>query len=154
MDTRRIGPVTTAEQDIVDRLVADHPRDLSPTQVKALAATLRRRPDVVRTCIARAKARLVSNADRYAEAHMDAVDGAIKKKDFETAGKLSQWALEKIGDGGERIVEASQAVPVNPRIFIGLKLGGLALPAGATLDADVTEIADAPSPTHDDAADA
>ena len=126
---KRSGSITDAEQALIDRFVADQPREISTDQVKALAKVLRRRPSTVADCIQRARENFVSVAEGYVEVHQLAVEGALNRRDFDTAAKHAEWALEHLSQEGQRVVDRDVVETHAPKILIGVNLGGLGLPA-------------------------
>ena len=129
---KRSGGITDTEQALVDRFVADQPREISTDQVKALAKVLRRRPSTVRDCIQRARENFVATAEGYVEVHQQAVEGALNRRDFDTAAKHAEWALEHLSHEGQRMVDRDVAETHAPKIIIGVALGGMGLPVVPT----------------------
>ena len=125
---KRSGGITDTEQALIDRFVADQPREISTDQVKALAKVLRRRPSTVRDCIQRARENFVATAEGYVEVHQQAVEGALSRRDFDTAAKHAEWALEHLSHEGQRVVDRDVAETHVPKIIIGVALGGMGLP--------------------------
>ena len=126
-DSKRFGPITADEQQMVDQFLRDQPCDVSPERIKQLALVMRRTTTAVKTCIERARHNFTANAERYVEIHMEAVEGALERKDYDTAAKAAQWALEHQSAEGKRIVDKpADAKGGGVKILIGLKLGTLA----------------------------
>lgn len=132
---KRAGPVSKVEREFVAQFLADQPREITPRQERALAQTLRRSKDVIKTLIEEARENFVAGAQDYVNIHKQATQGALHTLDFDAALKGSQWALEHISAEGARIVDPPKAVTgsTGPRIQIGIKVGGI--------DNPVTEIA-------------
>lgn len=86
-------------------------------------------PRSVTTIIKAARRTLAERAEFYVEAHGVATIRAAIEGD----AKPAQWALDRIAEDGERIVDAPQAeAAVAPTTFnIGFKMGGL--PEGVTV---------------------
>lgn len=103
-------------------------------------------PSVVRQTIKKARATLAENAEMYASLHMDIVRDAMAigdSKGLAVAAKATQWALERIADGEERVVDpiprAGENKDTKPTEFkLGIIVGGVphqnALPAAPTVN--------------------
>ena len=97
----------------------------------------------VREAIKVARQALAGAAETYVELHMLATEVAALKGDASPA----QWALERIAEGGARVVDAPKTGPTGLGLRIGIAVGGVpqrSLPPGVSLDdvtveADVTE---------------
>ena len=135
---KRSGGITDTEQALIDRFVADQPREISTDQVKALAKVLRRRPSTVRDCIQRARENFVATAEGYVEVHQQAVEGALNRRDYDTAAKHAEWALEHLSHEGQRVVDRDVAETHAPKVIIGVNLGGMGLPAAPTTEPAIT----------------
>lgn len=141
--SRRAGVPSKDEQALVKQFVKDQPAEVTPGQISQLAKLLRRSEGTVKGMIERARADFASAAQTYVDTHLLATTGALDKGDFETAGKLSQWALENLGAEGVRIVEkkGNSEAPSGPRVVVGIQLGGLGkLPSTVTLPAVEAEV--------------
>lgn len=127
--SKRKGAPTKAEKALVAQLVLDQPAEMSVSQVNALARTLRRSKDVVREMVERARENFVASAEDYVEVHRRATAGALESRDFEVAGKLSQWAMSNISEQGVCVIEKAAEGPSGPRILVGIRIGGIDQPA-------------------------
>lgn len=128
--TKSGSSITAAERDIIQRVVEQQPNTaLTERQVTGLAHALRRKPDTVKAVIEDARHELAMRTPRYMDVHMQATEGALRKEDFDTAGKLAQWALENVSEDGQRVVEKGQGVPGSGvQVMIGLNLPGMPQP--------------------------
>jgi len=101
-------------------------------------------PETVRKVIRKARATLASRAEFYADTHATAAVIAAAQGD----AKPAQWALERIAEGEDRVIDAPKeptkgAGNTGPVFNFGFKIGGMgtspasALPAveGVVLDA-------------------
>lgn len=123
-----MGPTTDAEVAVVGALLQEQSQELTLTQVSAIGRVLRRRPAATKALIARAKAQFRAEAPHYVEVHRQAMDQALKlgdAKGLEVATRASQWAIERISQDGERIVEAAPVEGTGVKVFVGVKIGGL-----------------------------
>lgn len=139
--TKRVGPVTPAEKDLVAKFVQDQPAELTPAQTNALARTLRRTKETTLNLIHEARERLVDNSKFYVDAHKVAVAQALASDTvagIEQALKGTQWALEHISGEGQGVLEANSGGGGNsgPRVMIGVNIGGMREP----------QVIDLPSP--------
>jgi hypothetical protein len=96
--------------------------------VTALAALLDRSPKVIKGIVEEAKAEFAGNAKNYVKLHMDSTQKAFDSRDYETAAKAAQWAIEKMGVEGVRIIEQAAERPQMPQVVIGVNLGGIGKP--------------------------
>lgn len=116
---------------------------LTPAEIaKKVGISTQARP--VREAIKVARQVLAGAAEKYVELHMLATEVAALKGD----ATPSQWALERIAEGGARVVDAPKTGPTGPGLRIGIAVGGVptqrSLPPSVSLDdvaveADVTE---------------
>lgn len=124
------GPITDGEQTLVTQFLADQPdHSLTPEQFKALCALVARRPDTVERMLERARQMLENDADFYVKTHRQAVERAShghERGDLAAAMKGAQWAMENIGRGKSRIVDAKKESSGGggTKIMIGVKVGG------------------------------
>lgn len=126
--SRRIGPVTDAERDLVAKFVQDQPAELSTKQVNALSTVLRRTKEKTIELIEQARERLIDSAKDYVNAHKKAIQMALANgdaKSLEVAVRGSQWAMENISEGSTRIVDKGSTGPQGTQILIGVKIGGM-----------------------------
>ncbi|MEQ1574442.1 MAG: hypothetical protein ABL993_09375 [Vicinamibacterales bacterium] len=131
---RRGGPVSAVERELVGRFVADQPKAITPAQTKALQQLLHRTPATVKQLIIDAREHFLANGKRYVDIHKEAAEGALLSEDFETAGKLAQYALSNLSAGGERIVEkVENATAPSARIMVGVRIGGVKSPLDGPL---------------------
>ena len=125
--SKRAGPVTDAEKDLVAKFVQDSPAEITPAQTRALAKTLRRTKETTVALIEQAKERLVDDVPYYIDAHKRAVEAALASETVagvEQALLGSQWAMEHISGGGVSVIEKTAKGPTGNRIQIGIKMGG------------------------------
>lgn len=131
------GSLTSIEKSIIGHLVQDTPGDIPNTQVEATALALRRNPAIVRSEMTKARDKLVERAEWYVDKHAESLTKALEIGEVGEARKAAEWAIEKISardkDGKvERIIEGATIADTQPKIMIGINLGGLgALPSGA-----------------------
>lgn len=86
-------------------------------------------PNVLRKFIKDAREKFLSHANRYVEVHLRATQAALSCGEFETAGRMSQWAMEAFSEDEDRVVykESKTALvqPQAPRIMVGVQLGSV-----------------------------
>lgn len=127
----RRGAPSKAEKALVAQVVQDFPGELGTTQVTALATTLKRTKEAVKTMIEQARQNFVSEAESYVSIHKQVVNAALANgdaKSLDVALKGSQWALENIGSDGARVIEVAKAGPSGTKIMVGIQIGGLREP--------------------------
>lgn len=111
-------PLATTEQ-----LVAKAMTDTTSTPqeiAKAVGVSTSGVP--VREAIKKARQVLANAAEKYVELHMVATEIAAMKGDAGPA----QWALERIAEGGQRVVDAPKTGgPTGPGLRIGIAVGGV-----------------------------
>lgn len=139
--TKRLGPVTDIEKDMVAKFVLDQPAAITPSQTNALARVLRRSKDVTKRLIEEAKDKLVDSTERYVDIHRQTVETALSNgdaKSLEVALKGSQWAMEHISQDGTRVVDKAGSGGGNSgtKVLIGVQIGGLREPLA--IDVPVT----------------
>ena len=105
----------------------------TPVEIaKAVGVSTSGRP--VREAIKVARQTLAGAAEKYVELHMLATEVAALKGDAAPA----QWALERIAEGGARVVDAPKAGPTGPGLRIGIAVGGV--PRSLPPTVDISEI--------------
>ena len=109
------------------------PEDTPPHAIaKKVGVSTDARP--VRAAIKKAREVLAGAAERYVELHMLATEVAALKGDASPA----QWALERIAEGGARVVDAPKTGQAGPGLRIGIAVGGVPmqrqLPPSVELD--------------------
>ncbi len=127
----RRGAPSKAEKALVAQVVQDFPGELGPSQVNALAKTIKRTKEAVKEMILQAKENFVSEAESYVALHKKVVEAAYANgdaKSLDVAAKGAQWAIENIGAEGTRIIEAAKTVPQGMKLLIGVNIGGLREP--------------------------
>jgi hypothetical protein len=132
------GPLTDeARQRVVD-LTLRMMDKLTPRQI-ATAAGVSAEAGPVKAVIKAARRSLAERAEFYVEAHAIATMQAALDGD----AKPAQWALERITEQGERIVDPAESEkPAAPPTFnIGFSLGGVPVPAAlpAAVDGEVVK---------------
>jgi hypothetical protein len=125
--TKRIGPITDAERELVAQVVLDQPGELRPAQVNGLATALRRSKTAIKELIDDAQSKFRANADFYVDMHRKAVQRAHNDGNQDAAMKGAQWAMERLSAEGSHIIEPKVAEQggQGPRVMIGIKVGGL-----------------------------
>lgn len=91
----------------------------------------------VRQVIGIAREAFARRAQDYVDLHFEAAEVAAKKGDAGPA----QWALERIAEAGQHVVDTAKQAPQQPTLQIGIAIGGVpqpgrALPA-ASIDAEL-----------------
>lgn len=127
----RRGAPSKAEKAMVAQVVQDFPGEVGPTQVKALATTLKRTKEAVKAMIDQARENFVSEAESYVNIHKQVVTTALANgdaKSLDVALKGSQWALENIGSDGSRVIEVAKAGPGGTKVMVGIQIGGMRTP--------------------------
>lgn len=141
---KRHGHTTAAEQNLVEQFVLDTPHEITKGQEMRLAALMGRSTEAVRSMIQRARNKFTDAAEEYVDTHLQATQGALQKGDYHVAVKAAQWAMENISVEGERIIDKVDTTQQGPRVFVGIKLGGL----GSAMDdasATPTVVVETPS---------
>lgn len=122
----RRGAPSKAEKALIGQVVQDFPGELANAQVTALATTLKRTKEMVRTMIEQARENFVSEAESYVAMHKRVVEAAYENgdaKSLEVARRGAEWAMENIGSEGTRIVEKVATGPRGIQVMIGVKIG-------------------------------
>lgn len=95
----------------------------------------------VKELVKSARALFARRAEFYVEAHAQATLVAAGKGDASPA----EWALERIAEAGERIVDPPKADVGRPAaVSIGIQLGGMPSTAHQTVDAELVTPAELP----------
>lgn len=124
---KRTGKPTKPEKALVAAFIADQPMAVTEALVAPLSKVLRRSKDQTKQIIEDAKEALIDNTKRYVNIHMEATEAALVEgspKALDVATKAAQWALENIGEGGTKVVEAAPKGDSGTRVMIGIKVGG------------------------------
>ncbi len=120
--------VEVVRETVQDKLIMDFiatlPAEVTVGRVQALA---KRAKEKVQAEIRKARDQFNMQAANYVELHMESARGALANKDFGTAAKSAQWALENIGEGEVRVIDRPEkdAGSKGTNIMIGIKLGGV-----------------------------
>lgn len=122
---RRAGPPSKTDREIITKFAVDQPHEVTIQQITALSKLLDRSPKVIKQVVEEAKAEFAGNAKNYVKLHMDSTQKAFDAGDYETSAKAAQWAIEKTGVEGVRIIEQAQERPNMPQVVIGVNLGGI-----------------------------
>jgi len=125
---KRAGVVSTAERSLMEQIVLEQPREMSPKQVTAMATLFRRSKEQVKGIVEEAHEKFVAQADHYVDLHRQAVDAALDEGQFEVAAKGAQWYLERVSASGSRVIEQAPKAATGPTgstINIGVKIGGV-----------------------------
>lgn len=130
------GPLTDEARSRVVDLTLRMMDKLTPKQI-AIEAGVGTDATVVKQVIKAARRSLVDRAEFYVEAHAIATLQAALDGD----AKPAQWALERITEQGERIVDAPEAEKqqVAPTFNIGFQLGGVPLKPTLALEGEVVK---------------
>lgn len=129
------GPLSDDARDRVVALTLRMMNKLTPKQIAVEAGTSTD-AKLVKGIIKSARRSLTERAEFYVEAHAIATMQAALEGDARPA----QWALEHIGEGGDRVVDApkKEEAPSAPTFNIGFQLGGVPLkPTLAITDGEV-----------------
>lgn len=135
---KRHGPVSQTEKEFVAQYVQDLPAPVTNAQTNALARTMRRSKEAVKTMIEEAKENFQSNAEFYVNAHKQAITSALADGDpkaLDAAIRGSQWAMENLGAEGVSIVNKKQQDTGSGagKVLIGIKIGGMRADSPATV---------------------
>lgn len=140
-EDRKRGRKTTEDADLITSTAIALMDKLSAA---AIARKLECDPRAVRSVIKSARNALASRAELYVELHVHAATVAAMAGD----AKPAQWAIERIAEEGERIIDPpDDAKPSTvPTFTLGFVVGGMpaprpvaALPAAAPIDAEVVK---------------
>lgn len=123
---KRGGSITDVERNLVTQFVQDQPREMTTSQVNSLAKVMRRSRETVKALVEDAREKFVAAAGMYVDLHREATIAAYETGDNEVAIKGSQWYLEHVAAEGVRVIDKAVAGPQGTKIFIGIKMGGVA----------------------------
>lgn len=122
------GPLTleTTENVIETALViltetADREEATRAIRTAAVELGVEANGKPIKAVIRAAREALARRANDYADLHWKASVMAALKGD---AGPV-QWAIERIAEGGQRIIDAPKSGPAAPTLQIGIALGGM-----------------------------
>ena len=124
------GRPTRAERELAVRLAVGLMDSTSPEKIARVVA---RDTTTIKAVIKAARQDMQSRVGDYVEAHWNATKVAADMGD----AKPAQWALERISEGEQRVVEKEKAGATSPNITIGIALGGIPQPKAAI---DITPI--------------
>lgn len=120
---------------------------IGESTVVSLAKQFKLSAKEVKVVIDRARYKLAANAEAYVDAHMLSVEmgleiardgGKSAAQGLKVAQDGAQWALERIGQGHSRVLDAPKAQgATGPQIVIGIQVGGIQ--AKNTVDPDVID---------------
>lgn len=119
-EDRKRGPKSAEDADAITQLTMRLMDKLTAAEIARKAEV---DPRAVRTVIKAARASLASRAEFYVEAHAAATAVAALAGD----AKPAQWAMERIAEDGERIVDAPEENKVQqaPTFTLGFVVGGM-----------------------------
>lgn len=109
---------------------------------EAIARVVHRDTTAIKAVIKSARQSMQSRAEDYVEAHWNATKVAADLGD----AKPAQWALERISEGEQRVVEKEKAGTSSPSISIGIALGGVPQPK-APIEVKAIEVKEIPAST-------
>ena len=107
---------------LVDKFVASLPPQLVESKAMTVARYARHK---VKAHIKLAREQFRLNAMTYTQIHLRAVENALAERDYDTARKGSEWALERISEGGERLIDKEEKGQRDQKVMIGIQLGGI-----------------------------
>jgi hypothetical protein len=116
------GPLSAEKRDEVVAKTIELMDSKTPAEIAiAVGVSTEARP--VREVIKEARSALQRRAAFYVEQHAAATRVASSQGD----AKPSQWALERIAEGGDRIVDEPKAAPpaAPPQFNVGFVIGGI-----------------------------
>lgn len=126
----KIGRPTDAERELTVKTTLEMMDQAPPEKIARIVA---RDTTTIKALIKSARQSMQSRAEDYVDAHWAATTVAAALGD----AKPAQWALERISEGEQRVVEKEKAGSTSPNITIGIALGGVPQPKAAI---DVTPI--------------
>ena len=131
------GPIPEEKADEVVALTLGLMDKLNASQI-AVKAGVGADGRVISTIIKAARASLQSRAEFYVEAHAVATIAAAA----EGNAKPAQWALERIAEGDDRVVDpvAAEQAPSAPTFNLGFMLGGIPTPQPLAIKATVEKL--------------
>lgn len=126
---RKPGKLTDAERSTIAGIV-NAQAIISTDQVQALAIGMNRSIDTIKRAIVNARLTLQQNAQAYVDLHLQTAQSALADRDYDTARKASEYAIDRIAardENGsiERIVDHAIETPQAPRVHIGIALAGI-----------------------------
>jgi len=113
---------------MVAQFVLDKPREIKYGEIRQLAGLMKRSTEAIKSMIEDAKETLASHAPDYVQIHKDATQQALADKDYSTAARAAEWALENITHQGVSVIEAKDTRPQAPKVMVGINIGGLTMP--------------------------
>jgi hypothetical protein len=132
------GPMSQTEKTHVVETVMSQMDTTSPNKI---ARILSRDPGTIKSVIKTARQTLQMRAADYVDAHWTATQVAAGQGD----AKPAQWAMERIAEGEQRIVEKEKAGASAPSLQIGIAIGGM---PHSSRSIDITPITHAELPDH------
>jgi hypothetical protein len=117
---KRVGPLTQDERALIFQFLADQPHEVTDEQIGMLARLMHRYPKTVRRCIEQAREEFVMRTRRYLDVHMEATEKALAEKDYATAARHAEWALENLGVEGTRVIDRSKSDGPGTKVYVRL----------------------------------
>lgn len=121
----RRGAISPERQELVIKTTLAMMEDHSPREI---AVVVEQSPEAIKRVIKAARQKLQMAAETYVDMHLAAAGIAATAGD----AKPAQWALERIQEGEQRVVEREKAGPGQPSIQIGIAVGGIPQPRQLT----------------------
>ena len=86
-------------------------------------------PNVLRKFIKDAREKFLRHAERYVDIHLHATQAALSSGEFETAGRMSQWAMEAFSEEEDRVVYKESKTALvqlqQPKVIVSVPLGNI-----------------------------
>lgn len=123
--------MTPAEKIVIAQVVEESPFNIvSDDRIAKLADALDHPKPAIKSVIAKAREQFEADALEYVNIHKQSAQLALADGDYDTARKAAAFAMEKVSavnDRGERetIIDRIESTSSQPRIQIGIALGGL-----------------------------
>jgi len=149
----RPGPLTLVQTEALVAAAYD-PEDTRTPAELAVDIGICANGKTAKRVIETAREKLAKRAEFYADAHAQVVRDALADGDpkaLETARRAAEWALERVTEGGARVIDPPKGTSNGPALSIGIAVSGVpargpaafdpapervSLPAGPTLTED------------------
>jgi hypothetical protein len=139
------GPLSLKTTETLFDEVVEGLEEGRPTHEIARRAGVSADGKTVRKVIETAREAFARRAEDYVELHFRAAQEAAQNGDAGPA----QWAIERIVEGGVRVVDNMKAAPTMPSLQIGIAVGGVPQPKQAVQVFEVPTAVDALPPGVD-----
>ena len=106
--TQRKGRLSKTEKEALEALARIDPTVPAEKVAEKLAPLLRRSEGAVKDAVIEARQRVHERAIRYADAHIESVEGALAEGQFDVAARHAWQAIERLNIEGESVLAPKQ----------------------------------------------